>query len=270
MDESQAYAWLTKELNKGKNLTLNSSWSRTEVRLFEVQEGSAAAKKPDPPAVASAAATPLAEAPATKEPVIDQKALRKAFSASRSSYDKKTGILTLAYDFIRPEQLKDWEVDNTKPAKARSGKGIRVGPAESLVHRAVFQEGRCSFTYRIGDVTDKGGVISAGKVATVNQREWNRRRFLVLNGRDHFHPDDKHATVENASILQFNAVVGIEDKRCVLTVDGAETAVPRQNKGTFQIMFYGGDNGGDFASVTISGKPDTDWFINALGLEESE
>ncbi len=270
MDESQAYAWLTKELNKGKNLTLNSSWSNTEVRLFEVQEGSVAAKKPDPTAAASAAAAPPSEPTATKEQVIDQKALRKAFGASRSSYDKKTGILTLAYDFSRPEQFKDWEVDNTQPAKAKGGKGIRVGPAESLVHRAVFQEGRCSFTYRLGDVTDKGAVISAGKVATVNQREWNRRRFFVLNGRESFHPDDKHATVENASILQFNAVVGIEEKRCVLTVDGAETAVPRQNKGTYQIMLNGGDNGGDFAAVTILGKPDMEWFMNALGQEEAE
>jgi hypothetical protein len=281
MDSSQAVAWIAKELGKELKEALVPVVTDTEVRFQSTgatkQEASRSApdtaspaKIPDPPAAASAAAAPPSEPPATKEQVIDQKALRKAFGASRSSYDKKTGILSLAYDFSRPEQLKDWEVDNVQPAKPKGGKGIRVGPAESLVHRAVFQEGRCSFTYRLGDVTDKGAVISAGKVATVNQREWNRRRFFVLNGRDGFHPDDKHATVENASILQFNAVVGIEEKRCVLTVDGAETAVPRQNKGTYQIMLNGGDNGGDFAAVTILGKPDMEWFMNALGQEEAE
>lgn len=262
MDASQAVQWLGQQLSKGP--PVQTQWSDKEVNL------SASDKNPDPSSKGPAPAETSAESPAAKDPVIDQKALRKAFGASRASYDNKTGILTLAYDFSRPEQLKDWESSGNQPTRTNGGKVVRVGAAESLVHRAVLMAGTCDFRYALTDVPDKGPVVSAGKVATVTQTEWNRRRYFTLNGREaSFDPRDKHASVEDANALQFQVSLLVGAERCSLAVNGAETAVPRRNEGTFQFAFNGGDNGGAFASAVITGKPDMKWLMKALGKEDT-
>jgi len=88
-----------------------------------------------------------------KLPSIDQKALRRVFNASRSSYDAKSGVLRLEYDFKRPDQLKDFDVTNGVPEM--KGGTIRIKPGDTLKHNARFSTGRISFLVRFDGTNGK-------------------------------------------------------------------------------------------------------------------
>ena len=189
--------------------------------------------------------------------VIDQKTLKGVFGALRPTYDKKSGILTLYYDFARPEQLRDWEVPDNAVTKSTQGKGIRIAPAASLRHRVSFQEGTCTFAFAIRQSADRGKVISAGDEITVSQEPSYSRQWK-------FSRDKSVQVGKGNDILQFRVHFAVEGRRYLVRVNDAELAVDKVPSGTFSFLLHGGDNGADVGMVTISGKPEEEWLDKLL------
>jgi len=52
----------------------------------------------------------------------------------------------------------------------------------------------------------------------------------------------------------------VHSERCELAVNGAAEVAVKQGPGkSFQFTLHGGDNGADFGTVTISGRPEKRW-----------
>jgi len=185
---------------------------------------------------------------------VDQKRLRKKLGA-RVQWDPKTGILTLTYDFTgrnQVNQLKDWQVPNGAAPKPVNGQGFRIAPAESLVHRGIFLSGSCTVAFAIRNIEDRGSVVSAGEAIAVSQKPWGGHRQFQLCDKD-----VKFGTRETQKFL---LTLVVHSERCELAVNGAAEVAVKQAPGkSFQFTLHGGDNGADFGTVTISGRPEKRW-----------
>jgi len=185
--------------------------------------------------------------------VPSQKALRKAFATSKVTYDVKSGILSLTYDLARMDQLADWKSSETQQRKP--GKGFRIAPADKLVHKALFVEGACTFAYEIRNAGDKGSVVSAGEGLLVSQGQFYTRVFRLC---------DKEVSFGSRDDTRFRVALTVQPERASLEVNNAEVAVQKSTVLPFHFTIYGGDNGADIGTVTISGKPDKEWFAEAI------
>jgi hypothetical protein len=181
---------------------------------------------------------------------VDAKALRKHLGAKDVKWDPKSGVLTLAYDFNKGQD-KDWEIQDDCISRPTRVKGIRLAAATKIVHKVVFTEGSCSFQFAVGQFTDRGTLLSAGNIIV-------RQNFF--NGRE-FHLNDKVTDLGNdRNIKQWMVYLACQENRCSLKVNQSEVAFGRDSGQPFQFMLHGGENGGEFGALTISGKPDSDWL----------
>jgi hypothetical protein len=186
---------------------------------------------------------------------VDQKLLRKKLGAKDIKWDSKSGTLTLAYDFNKGQD-KDWDIEENSVSRPSRLKGIRLAAATKIVHKAVFTEGTCTFQYALTQRDDKGPLLSAGDVI-VRQHFFNDRSFFIGN---------KEANLGDASdgLKQFSVSLLCQGIRCSLKVNRSEVAFIRDSTAPFQFALHGGDNGGEFGSLIISGKPDPDWLAELM------
>jgi hypothetical protein len=186
---------------------------------------------------------------------VDAKVLRKKLGAKDVKWDPKSGVLTLAYDFNKGQD-KDWEIQDDCISRPTSVKGIRLAAATKLVHKVMFTEGSCSFQYAISQIDDKGQLLSAGDVI-VRQHMFNDRSFFLNNKEANLGNDSDRVRLFAVSLL-------CQAHRCALKVNRSEVAFGRDSGQPFQFMLHGGENGGEFGTLTISGKPDSDWLAEFL------
>jgi hypothetical protein len=249
--DSMMADWQVKADTKKKISPTKVAWGS-----MSAGQGSGGPLMPDLNSLADASSTEQ-EKRSAKPLVIDQKTLKEVFGALRPTYDKKSGILTLYYDFARPEQLRDWEVPDNAVTKSTQGKGIRISPAASLRHRVSFQEGTCTFAFAIRQSADSGKVISAGDEITASQEPYYSRQWK-------FSRDKSVQVGKGNDILQFRVHFAVEGRRYLVRVNDAELAVDKVPSGTFSFLLHGGNNGADFGMVTISGKPEEEWLDKLL------
>lgn len=179
------------------------------------------------------------------------KLLRKKFAASRATLDAKTGVLTLAYDFKKPDQLKDFDTSAATPKLLGNG-AVRLSPADKMTHLAVFKEG----TFQ----------------AAVKFENNKRQRFLSANGvwadygegyycRVFFMPKEKNMEFKNANEgIVYTCQLAVAPERVKLTVNGKELGYAKEGGETGSFTLHGGDSGIAFGTVTISGIPEPLWF----------
>jgi hypothetical protein len=243
--------WKIRVDAKRKLEPLQLTWTTTSPRPSENEDPMRALDGVEDAAAADPAAS------TGKRRVVDQKTLRKAFGASKATYDPKSGILSLSYDFMRPEQLRDWEASSTPPEKGKLLKGVRLVPEDSLKHRGVFVEGSCAFHFAIANPSYRGAVLSAGDDVVVLQHPNGNagRTFTIGN---------KTLALGNFGATSFRVVIDIAAERTMLKVNDGDVGMKRLPSGGFQFALYGGDNGADFGAVTISGQPEPEWFRTAL------
>jgi hypothetical protein len=185
---------------------------------------------------------------------VDAKVLRKKLGAKDVKWDSKSGVLTLAYDFNKGQD-KDWEIQDDCISRPTRLKGIRLAAATKIVHKVTFTEGSCSFQFAVGQFGDQGTLLSAGNVIV-------RQNFF--NGRE-FHLNDKLTDLGGDRVTkQWMVHLVCQANRCSLKVNQAEVAFSRDSGKPFQFMLHGGENGGEFGTLTISGKPDSDWLAEFL------
>jgi hypothetical protein len=185
---------------------------------------------------------------------VDPQLLKKRFGG-KAKWDADRGVLALEYDFRRGQE-KDWEVDENCISRPAALRGIRVAAATKLVHKAIFVEGSCAFQYAIRQPDDKGILLTAGNVE-VRQHYFNDRCFF-LNNRE------ANIGNENDALKLFNVHLMCQPTRCSLKVSRSEVAFARGGAEPFRFALHGGENGGEFGSLSIYGKPHSDWFAEFL------
>jgi len=187
-----------------------------------------------------------------KERAPSKQVLRKKFAAARVAYDSTSGVLTLRYDFLRKEQLNDWELPRTPLQPAQRLRGIRIAPEEILKHRAVFEQASCRFQFAVGALHNRGRLISVGEegdAVMVRHRESHGRVFEIR---------DRQTVTQGG--LEFLVFLSVGAGRTALRVNNNELAILKAPSTAFSLSLHGGDNGTDFGVIEISGKPDADWF----------
>jgi hypothetical protein len=135
-------------------------------------------------------------------------------------------------------------------------KGIRLAAATKIVHKVMFTEGSCSFQFAISQIDDKGPLLSAGDVV-VRQHMFNDRSFFLNNKEANLGNDSDKVRVFAVSLL-------CQEKRCSLKVNRSEVAFGRDSGQPFQFVLQGGENGGEFGSLTIAGKPEKKWLAEIM------
>ena len=201
-------------------------------------------------------------------------ALKRLF-AGRAIYDKRTRQLTIAYDFRNKKDLEDFDVGT---ARAAIQQGVlRVWPADSITHKAVFE----SMT-----------VQAKITIETRNETDVNAPKKLVVatTGGLAVHcaagagGPDRNGTIvslraNNAPIsetcverfkcpvvnspLHLEALVTAPGK--VFLRFGAMEMAGNTGLKTAGSLILGGQEGGvRFSQLVISGKPDFAWVSEML------
>lgn len=186
---------------------------------------------------------------------VNPKILRERLGAKEVKWNPETGALTLSYDFKKGQE-KDWDVEENCISKPMAIKGIRLAAATKIVHKVVFTEGSCMFQYAIRQIEDKGVLLSAGSVS-VRQHIFNDRTFSL---------NDKELVLDNDSdrITRFAVYLLCQRNRCSLKVNRSEVAFARNSAEPFRLALHGGENGGEFGALTVSGKPDSEWLADFI------
>lgn len=189
---------------------------------------------------------------------VDQALLRKKVGTKNVKWDRKTGILTLVYDFRRIEE-KDWEIAR-RPQPSQLLKGIRLAAGETLVHKVLFKEATIECQYAFRNAQDSGIIVSAGaanNAMAVAHRRWGLDRRFELG--------ENTARIGTAD-QRFHLLVTINGDGCRLIVNGgaAEVGTKQTPPPPFRLLLDGGNNGADFGPVIIAGRPDSKWLQDVM------
>lgn len=183
------------------------------------------------------------------------KLLRSKFAASKATLDPKTGVLTLAYDFKNPEQLKDFKA---KEGAAIAGKGLlRVSAAEAVTHVVEFTEGSISGRFAYGNIEGNQALMA---VTGASQLRLDLDQFgalfmhILANGQFLARKNIGH---KRPLAIQWD----LTDSKTRAVINGEELAGARagqQEAGQF--VLNGGNGGLTVSGLIISGIPREDWF----------
>jgi hypothetical protein len=188
------------------------------------------------------------------EPPNYTKLLRKKFAASQATFDHKTGLLTLGYDFSKSTQAKDFRFG--EGALTISGRTAKVSPLESVVHTAVFRTGSVQGNFLYGN--DAGEQIMLATTSATSLR-------FHKNG-DHFWFQlfsEGHELSRKTFEKQMPIPIRFEvtESKVQLKVKGQELAGPRATAGNCgAFALHGGNAGLAVTGLVISGIPDDAWM----------
>jgi len=195
-------------------------------------------------------------------PPIDQKVLRRVFAAAKSTYDAKTGVLTLAYDFKRPDQLKDFDTSNGVP-EMRGG-AIRVKPGDTLAHKGQFSTGEISFLVKF-DGGNRRVFLRAGGSQVIYQRGLFHSHVFVLERQSQ---DALINEFENQGDDIFRVSLVHTDTRARLCSEyknqQLECGQMFATSQPIQCELDGNANGILVSNLVISGVPDPEWLASVL------
>lgn len=193
--------------------------------------------------------------PTAAQPVrADLKSLKRKFAASKVAYDEKSGVLSLGYDFRRPEQLQDFDTSQGKPEFQGNG-AIRIKPLDRITHVGRFQTGTIQF--QVVPVKNLRDVVRLGQ-ASVAYRHSGRFR---LSGKGEV---DTRDIRDGRDTSLYALAIERRDDRAVLTVraNGSkeEVAVPIDSAEPFQVAFEGANDGVIVGNFVVTGRPAPDWW----------
>lgn len=181
------------------------------------------------------------------------KLLRKKFAASKATLDQKSGVLTLAYDFAKPTQAKDFTFADG--ALTIGGGVAKVAPVEMAKHVVVFKTGSVNGRFLYGN--NEGEQMMLGTTAATSLRFHKFNEFwlqLFSQGREIARKDfgDKKP---------LPILYEITEAKMRINVNGQELAGLRVNPGICgAFTFHGGNAGLAVAGLVISGVPDEAWM----------
>ena len=186
------------------------------------------------------------------------KLLRTKFAASKASFDPASGVLTLAYDFSKPSQLKDFEFANGV-AQAGNG-GLRIAAAEQITHIAEFSRGSVTGRFVYGNREGQQVMVGVTGKASVQFHQFNEFWIqLFSEGQEVARKDAGRAV---PLTLQWD----VSGQKTRLLLNGkAELGAARGDLGDIGRFHLNGGNGGLVVSgLIISGVPKEGWLADFL------
>jgi hypothetical protein len=209
------------------------------------------------------------EGPSETKPVkVDVKLLRKKLAASKLSYDGDRGVLALAYDFKKRDQLKDFDVSNATPVLGGNGT-LRIGPGDTLPHVAQFRT--CQATFKVK--FEKVGIsfLKAGPYELRYEPGYYTRTFRMRAPGNQIvettvGKTDPVEAGEAGKIYTVNLLVG--ERRSMLTIKGnnntKECGVVAEPGEAFGVVFDGNTHGVVIGDLQLQGEPDPEWLESLL------
>lgn len=186
------------------------------------------------------------------------KLLASKFAAAKTSFEPSSGVLTLAYDFSEPTQLKDFE---PAAGAAQAGNGaLRVSAAEKITHIVDFSRGSVTGRFAYGNNQGEQVMLAVTGRATVRFHKFNEMWMqLFSEGREVARKDAGHS-------VPLTLLWDISGNKTRLLINGkAELAAPRGEVGEIgHFEFHGGNAGLTVSGLTISGVPKEGWINDFL------
>jgi TolB-like protein len=250
-------------------ITPKAMRAEAHVRLIRVQTGEAiVAASQDLAAIGNKVAgspQPAVPGAGAAVPKIDPALLRKKFSASKATYDAKTGELSLAYDFKTPLQSKDFDLKESKP-NLRGG-AVYLDPGDVIDHIAKFESATVSGIVSIPSIESQRTLLScSGGIELQYSREGglSQTQFFLLARQ-------QGQKREVAKATSYPWPIRIAPLRFSVIGNKASASVAdRPFGGTSQLSefgtlsIHGGSGGIAIGGLVISGKPNEEWFREFL------
>ena len=178
-------------------------------------------------------------------------AMLKAKLAGRATYDQKSGVLTLTYLFAAKEELKDFELGDTKPTLAKGG--IAIPSGESVRHVVMFDT--MTVTTVLGVKQLSGKVLTTTDGTSFHSDNCQFISFYVPGGGGGGTSGSQDPRGGNVRVK-----LTITDEKVALQY-GPDTILrktpPKPPAG--QLQLHGGGSGYTFSSLTIAGRVNPDW-----------
>lgn len=185
--------------------------------------------------------------------------LRKKF-AGKAAFNPKTGELTLVYDFANKDELKDFDLGDTKPKVQRGA--ILVDPASSITHVVPFKT--LTLTGKI-----VVGQLDAGKAVvyirtTENLKFWVLRVNGVWSGFSLATDKDELSTSKGIKQEQIEGKIlpihwTIQPKKTLLKIGTLQLSGNADIGSVGQVEFNGGTGGAAFGKLTLTGTVGEEW-----------
>lgn len=179
------------------------------------------------------------------------KLLKRKFAASKIEFRPESGWLSLAYDFSKPSQLKDFDTSQGTPTLAGGGV-IRVSAAERVAHIVRFDRVTVSGTFQVRNTGDFTEIVGFTNGAVLKKRQWGNEFLLKVADQEALTP-----TSPNSS---YAIHMTRDDRKVHARMNKAELGLPCTTDGSVAAVFHGGQGGIAVTGVVISGTPDAAWF----------
>jgi TolB-like protein len=188
---------------------------------------------------------------------------RKKFSAGKVLYNSKTGELTLGYDFKKPDQLKDFDL-NMATLSVNNGV-LRIGPAENIVHVVKFESVSIAAWYTIENAADKRALLSLSPGGvSLRYHHFNGLQMSICHGDTELAV--KHCGGDSGRIGPWPKAIrfDLSHAKAFAKIGNFEVGAPVNIQEVGNVAFHGGTGGVKIGSLAITGIPDKEWLKDFL------
>jgi hypothetical protein len=178
--------------------------------------------------------------------------LKAKFAADKPTFDQKTGVLRLTYQFSNRKELKDFEFGDVEPKVV--GNSVVLNAGQTLKHVAQFDfvtvTGVVGVNAMRGMVLTTTGGTSAGLGGSNHDTI-----YLAPKGQRILEKIVPVASRQGA--IHFGVTVA--EKRATLYWGNDQLGGESAGPGAGQVVLQGGDSGFAYGSLVISGRLNREW-----------
>lgn len=199
----------------------------------------------------------ITEEPLPVEGGFEVEVVRKKFSASKTTYFPKTGVLKLEYSFpstgIGKAELADFDIGQKRVLLARKSMGIEA--ADEIKHIVKWKT--LAVEAIVTGRTMAGVVVGSTSGSIINFSRTSGS--LNANGTT----VSKVFSAKNGVPIVWD----INPEKVSLKYGSQVMAIPTPNMGNHQLFFRGGSDGCAIGELVLTGVPDEKWFNEHLAKE---
>jgi hypothetical protein len=196
------------------------------------------------------------EAGAAADPAVAKlmtPALLKRKFAAEAAFDPKRNELTLKYDFSTKDQLKDFDLGDSKPSLTK--RVLTLQPGESIRHVVRFRTLSMTGQIQIGNMSGRHfktseniwmGGVGDGDVYILNENGQNQTEQYVTV-----------PVAAAAKVREFE--LNVTPTRLALRMGDARTGLATKTPLAGHVELLGGPGGNSYAKLVLRGQVDPEW-----------